>query len=86
MPAPILESRLLCPACGHEDIRQMPTDACVFFHECVGCETLLRPMAGHCCVFCSYGSVGCPSVQEGGGCCSPRSDVHELPHVAPTCA
>ena len=45
----------------------MPTDACLFFHECAGCHALLRPKPGDCCVFCSYGSVACPPVQAGGG-------------------
>ena len=44
----------------------MPTDACLFFHECAGCHALLRPKAGDCCVFCSYGSVPCPPIQTGG--------------------
>ena len=49
----------------------MPTDACIFFHECSGCHARLRPKAGDCCVFCSYGDVPCPPVQVGGrgGCC-----------------
>ena len=29
----------------------MPTDACLFFHECTACRTLLRPKSGDCCVF-----------------------------------
>jgi hypothetical protein len=41
----------------------MPTDACQLFYECTGCGTKLRPKAGHCCVFCSYGSVPCPPMQ-----------------------
>ena len=45
----------------------MPTDACLFFHECAGCRALLRPKAGDCCVFCSYGSVPCPPIQAGSG-------------------
>ena len=52
----------------------MPTDACVFFHACAGCGEVLRPKAGDCCVFCSYGSVACPPVQLArgeGGCCAP---------------
>jgi hypothetical protein len=50
----------------------MPTDACVFFHSCAGCGVMLRPNAGDCCVFCSYGSVPCPPVQvRGGDCCFP---------------
>jgi hypothetical protein len=51
---------------------EMPTDACVFFHACSGCGTLLRPKAGDCCVFCSYGSVPCPPLQmvpATRGCC-----------------
>jgi len=47
----------------------MPTDACQYFYECSGCKTLLRPKAGDCCVFCSYGSIACPPIQEQRGCC-----------------
>ena len=43
----------------------MPTDACVFFHECAACRTLLPPKAGECSVFCSFGSVPCPPIQAG---------------------
>ncbi|WP_440136124.1 GDCCVxC domain-containing (seleno)protein [Escherichia coli] len=48
----------------------MPTDACQFFYECEQCKALLRPKAGDCCVFCSYGSVKCPPVQMLRGCSS----------------
>jgi hypothetical protein len=73
MTSVILQSVLRCPACGHEEQLEMPTNACAFFHECAGCHTLLRPRAGDCCVFCSYGSVPCPPVQEGTtDCCSTR--------------
>ena len=41
----------------------MPTDACQFFYECKGCGALLKPRAGDCCVFCSYGSAPCPPIQ-----------------------
>jgi hypothetical protein len=49
----------------------MPTDACLFFYECSGCKTLLRPKAGDCCVFCSYGSVQYLPIQEAcsNACC-----------------
>jgi len=43
----------------------MQTDACQFFYECTGCGILLKPAAGDCCVFCSYGDTKCPPVQEG---------------------
>jgi hypothetical protein len=42
----------------------MPTDACQFFYECKGCGVLLKPDAGDCCVFCSYGDLPCPPIQE----------------------
>lgn len=68
MTAIELTSVLTCPACGQADTLAMPTDACLFFHECAGCHTLLRPKAGDCCVFCSYGSVPCPPIQVGSAC------------------
>ena len=61
--AVVLQSVVTCPNCGNQAHETMPTDACVFFYECPGCRTLLRPKSGHCCVFCSYGSIPCPSVQ-----------------------
>ena len=60
-----LESVLTCPRCGHRKRERMPTDACLFFHECERCKAMLRPDAGDCCVFCSFGSVRCPPVQAG---------------------
>jgi hypothetical protein len=53
----------------------MPTDACVFFYDCKGCGERLKPLPSSCCVFCSYGSVPCPPIQEGvEPCCTPISD------------
>ncbi|HET7299832.1 MAG TPA: GDCCVxC domain-containing (seleno)protein [Oleiagrimonas sp.] len=63
------QSILTCPACGHRQQETMPTDACVHFHECQHCHTLLKPLPGDCCVFCSYGTVPCPPVQQHGDCC-----------------
>lgn len=59
-----LTSTLTCPTCEHSASETMPTDACQFFYECTGCGTLLRPKAGDCCVFCSYGDLPCPPIQE----------------------
>jgi transcription elongation factor Elf1 len=64
-----LESILTCPACRHQAAETMPTDACRFFYDCKGCGARLKPRAGDCCVFCSYGSVPCPPVQANGKCC-----------------
>ncbi len=59
----ILDSTITCPECGTQRLETMPTDACQFYYECTGCGALLRPKPGHCCVFCSYGTVPCPPVQ-----------------------
>jgi len=65
----ILQSILTCPQCGFAKAETMPTNACQFFYECENCKVNLRPLAGDCCVFCSYGSVKCPPIQEQKGCC-----------------
>jgi hypothetical protein len=64
----ITESMLTCPKCGHQATEQMPTDACQFFYDCKGCGARLKPKAGDCCVFCSYGSVPCPPIQANASC------------------
>ena len=77
----IRDSKLICPRCGYSEVLEMPTDACLWFHECSGCHVLLKPTKGDCCVFCSYGSIPCPPIQlqkmghggsgghSTGGCC-----------------
>ena len=65
----ILESIITCPVCKHATVETMPTDACQFFYDCKGCGERLKPVAGDCCVFCSYGSVPCPPIQQNGKCC-----------------
>jgi rRNA maturation endonuclease Nob1 len=47
----------------------MPTDACQWFYDCKGCGALLKPKPGDCCVYCSYGTVACPPIQQGDSCC-----------------
>jgi hypothetical protein len=64
MSAIALESVLTCPKCGFSKQETMPVDACQFYYECGNCGALLRPTAGDCCVFCSYGSVPCPPIQQ----------------------
>lgn len=67
----ILQSTLTCPSCGAVKVETMPTDACLYFYKCTGCRTLLKPRQGDCCVFCSYGSVPCPPIQQGrDDCCA----------------
>jgi hypothetical protein len=62
----LLTSTLTYPRCGTSKEETMPLDACQFFYECTGCGELLRPGPGDCCVFCSYGTVPCPPIQEQG--------------------
>ena len=71
MSAPVvLTSTLVCPHCRHAATETMPTDACLWFYDCLGCGRQLRPLPGDCCVFCSYGDTPCPPVQvDGKGCC-----------------
>lgn len=61
-----LKSTLTCPSCGHESDEIMPTDACQYFWECDSCGTVVKPLDGDCCVYCSYGTVPCPPVQKDG--------------------
>ncbi|MEO7360397.1 MAG: GDCCVxC domain-containing (seleno)protein [Gemmatimonadaceae bacterium] len=79
-----VQSDLTCPDCGFIESLAMPTDACLFFHECRHCRSLLRPRAGDCCVFCSFGSAPCPPIQcsrdaaantdsDQTSCCSPSA-------------
>lgn len=60
----VLQSQVICPNCGYTEIKTMPTDACEYFYECENCKTILKPKQGDCCVYCSYGSVKCPPMQQ----------------------
>ena len=60
----ILESTIACPECGFQKLETMPTNACIHFYACESCGARLKPKAGDCCVFCSYGTVKCPPQQE----------------------
>lgn len=70
----ILESTITCPKCGHQKMEVMPTNACQYFYECEACKALLKPKPGDCCVFCSFGTVECPPVQQGLECCEPGAE------------
>lgn len=65
----ILQSVITCPICGHKEEETMPVDACQFFYACKKCKTRLKPKEGDCCVFCSYGNVPCPPIQQNKDCC-----------------
>ena len=64
-----LRSTLTCPQCGHQSTETVPTTACQFFYDCRGCGAVLSPKPGDCCVFCSFGDVPCPPIQQARPCC-----------------
>ena len=60
-----LYSTLTRPECGQQTKDKMPSDSCQYYYECKSCNALSKPKPGDCCVYCSYGDVPCPQVQEG---------------------
>ena len=58
-----LQSILTCPKCGFRATETMPEDCCLYFYDCRHCGASVKPKAGDCCVFCSYGTVPCPPKQ-----------------------
>ncbi len=64
-----LASTITCPNCAHSKDEMMPTDSCSYFYECEKCKTILKPLSGDCCVYCSYGTVKCPPIQADVACC-----------------
>jgi hypothetical protein len=64
-----LLSNLTCPECGFKKEETMPTNACQYFYKCDNCMSILKPLQGDCCVYCSYGTVSCPPIQLDQNCC-----------------
>lgn len=64
MPNIVLQSVVTCPLCGYQSLETMAENACAIGYDCKGCGARLNPLAGDCCVFCSYGSVPCPPIQR----------------------
>ncbi len=60
----VLQSVLTCPACHQQMTETMPINACQVRYTCPHCQTSLKPKAGDCCVYCSYGSAPCPPIQN----------------------
>jgi hypothetical protein len=65
------DSTITCPHCGRRKAECMPTGTCQWFYECEACHAVLEPKPGDCCVYRSYGTVKCPSMQMAGDdCCA----------------
>lgn len=56
-------SVITCPKCGHKKQEILPTDVCLIRYTCEKCRTEMLPQNGDCCVFCTYGTHKCPSMQ-----------------------
>jgi predicted RNA-binding Zn-ribbon protein involved in translation (DUF1610 family) len=62
---------ITCPHCGDQQLVEMPQNACQIRYICPRCGVVLRPLAGDCCVFCSYADQRCPPEQL-----ARQSDLH----------
>ena len=59
-----LETTLKCPHCGVEQRATMPMSGKKMAQDCRYCYKPMAAKEGSHCVFCSYGSVKCPEVQQ----------------------
>jgi len=55
---------ITCPTCRYQAVEEIPQIACLYFYQCKGCQTVLKPKRGDCCVFCSYADKCCPHCQQ----------------------
>lgn len=62
----VLDTVLYCPHCAGASTWRMPGNACQWRVVCPLCGRDIITLPGKCCVFCSYGSVPCPPVQQEG--------------------
>lgn len=58
------QSEITCPKCNYKKVETLPTEFCLLKYTCDSCKIILHPKKGDCCVFCSYGTHKCPSMQE----------------------
>jgi hypothetical protein len=56
-----IKSVITCPKCGHKKEEVVPDDHCLIVYTCSHCKARITPKKGDCCVFCSYGTVKCPT-------------------------
>lgn len=57
-------SEITCPECGHKKTEVLPTDVCTIKYTCEQCNAELTPKGDDCCVYCTYGTHKCPSMQD----------------------
>lgn len=59
-----ITSDITCPKCGYTKTETLPTEVCQIKYTCQKCHAALYPKDGDCCVFCTYGTHKCPSMQD----------------------
>ncbi|WP_370625513.1 GDCCVxC domain-containing (seleno)protein [Polynucleobacter sp. Latsch14-2] len=64
MPNTILNSVITCPHCKAAELIEIPEGSSQQFYRCPSCSGILKTRSEDCCIFCSYGSVGCSSSEQ----------------------
>lgn len=52
-----------CPSCLKSFEEIMPERFCNIQSNCKICNKTIKAKLGDCCIYCSYGSKKCPSMQ-----------------------
>ncbi|MES2565301.1 MAG: GDCCVxC domain-containing (seleno)protein [Bacteroidota bacterium] len=68
-----LKSIIKCPVCKYTKEVPMLLYTRRMQYDCEACNARLKPKPVECCVFCVYGTVPCPSVQQ------DNFDQHDFP-------
>ena len=65
-PVLIETSTITCPKCGRQAVERMPTDACQFFYNCMGCGERTQTKAGRllCVLLLRFGSLSTDPTKE----------------------
>ncbi len=59
-----MHSIVTCPKCGHLESEEIPAGHSTRLYSCKSCHIVITAKPQDCCVFCSYGSNPCLSVQK----------------------
>jgi hypothetical protein len=61
---PSINSVITCPHCEASELLQIPAGSSQRFYRCQACDGILKIQSGDCCIFCSFGSIGCTSSEQ----------------------
>lgn len=63
-PGVVRESTLVCPRCNHGERMMMAENSSLVVHVCQSCGLEMHRLPGNCCLFCTWGTVPCPTAQR----------------------